>query len=223
MTDIMTDEIFKMAVADFDKLKDYGFWEEDGKYKYSLPFLENQFTLFISVDENSFVSTKLIDNATGEEYILHIVGGQGNFVGKVREELFKELKKIRQECFFSQVYKFPQTIEVIKGVEEIFSDKPEYLWKNFPTDAIWRRRDNKKWYGLIMSVRKNKIIPESEGTVEVLVIRVNPDSLEQIVDEKHFFKGYHMNKKHWITIILDYSVGTEQIMMLLKDSYNLAK
>ncbi len=37
------------------------------------------------------------------------------------------------------------------------------------------------------------------------------------------FAGYHMNKKHWITIKLDGSVNINEIYELIDNSYNLSK
>ena len=36
------------------------------------------------------------------------------------------------------------------------------------------------------------------------------------------FPGYHMNKKHWYTIILDNSISTSEICRRIDDSYLLA-
>ena len=35
--------------------------------------------------------------------------------------------------------------------------------------------------------------------------------------------AYHMNKRHWVSIILDGSMQDEDVMMLIKDSYELTK
>ncbi|MBR3153114.1 MAG: MmcQ/YjbR family DNA-binding protein, partial [Clostridia bacterium] len=43
-----------------------------------------------------------------------------------------------------------------------------------------------------------------------------------IIDNKKIFPGYHMNKKSWITIKLDNSVETEEIIHLIDNSYELS-
>ncbi|WP_010238244.1 MmcQ/YjbR family DNA-binding protein [Clostridium arbusti] len=45
------------------------------------------------------------------------------------------------------------------------------------------------------------------------------DSLRQ--DYKYIIPGYHLNKKHWNTIIVDDSVSKEQIYCLIDHSYKL--
>ena len=54
-------EIFKKTHADFKKLKNYGFVLEDGKYKYSKKFMEDNFKAEISVDKKGSLSGKIID------------------------------------------------------------------------------------------------------------------------------------------------------------------
>ena len=44
-----------------------------------------------------------------------------------------------------------------------------------------------------------------------------------MIDKKRYFPGWHMNKKHWYTIILDGSVSTEEICSRIDESYRLAK
>lgn len=33
--------------------------------------------------------------------------------------------------------------------------------------------------------------------------------------------GYHLNKRHWITVVLDHSLPDELVMGLIEDSYEL--
>ena len=58
--------------------------------------------------------------------------------------------------------------------------------------------------------------------VEILDLRANPDEVDSIVDNKKYFPGYHMNKKHWITIILDGSVPEKELYKKIDISYSLA-
>ncbi|MBQ8295198.1 MAG: MmcQ/YjbR family DNA-binding protein, partial [Clostridia bacterium] len=46
---------------------------------------------------------------------------------------------------------------------------------------------------------------------------------EATVDNQRFFMGYHMNKKHWYTLLLDGSIPTEEICRRIDESYLLAK
>lgn len=46
--------------------------------------------------------------------------------------------------------------------------------------------------------------------------------MARIPDGERFFPGYHMNKKHWFTVLLDGSVPDDEICRLLDESYVLA-
>lgn len=46
---------------------------------------------------------------------------------------------------------------------------------------------------------------------------------EKQVDSIKILPGYHMNKKHWITICLDGSVPIDDICRKIDESYLLAK
>lgn len=219
----MVDEIFKLYVANFDKLKKYGFKKVDDKFVFQTLIMDGQFTLFVTVNNLSKVSTKVIDNSSNEEYVLHLVGGVGEFVGNVRIEIEKILVDIKNNCFEKEIYKSKQTKEIIEYVRKVYGDELEFLWEKFPTDAIWRRKDNKKWYGLIMTLSKRKLGLNSDDVVEIMDVRGEPEKIATLVDDKNFFKGYHMNKNHWLTFCLDGSVSTSQIYALIDESYALAK
>ncbi|MBQ9994207.1 MAG: MmcQ/YjbR family DNA-binding protein, partial [Clostridia bacterium] len=44
-----------------------------------------------------------------------------------------------------------------------------------------------------------------------------------LIDGEHIFPGYHMNKEHWISVLMDGSVPTEQICWLVDMSYQMTK
>ncbi|MBD5389251.1 hypothetical protein HDR63_03275 [bacterium] len=121
------------------------------------------------------------------------------------------------------VFKFPQTRALIDYVDTQYGRDLEHLWPRTPENAIWRRGDNNKWFGAILSVPANKIEPTAEPKpLEILDIRCAPDMLEYVVDHHKIFPGWHMNKKHWITIPLDGRMTLPQIQSLLDASFELA-
>jgi predicted DNA-binding protein (MmcQ/YjbR family) len=42
-----------------------------------------------------------------------------------------------------------------------------------------------------------------------------------VVNNEGVFKAYHMNKEHWISVLLDGSVSEEEIAFLINMSYTL--
>ena len=185
-------------------------------------FLDD-FTLTIIIDGRGSVTTKLFD-ADGEPYTLHLVeGASGKFVGTVKNSYEKILAEVAAQCFDEENFHAAQTLRLIKFIREKFSDAPEFLWKKYPQYAIVRRKDNRKWYAAIMRVPKKYLKLDGAEEVEILNLRVEPAELDEIFDGKKYFRGWHMNKKSWMTLCLDDSLTDEELSARLEKSYRLAK
>ena len=113
--------------------------------------------------------------------------------------------------------------KILQYAAEQYGDEPEYLWEQYPEYAVLRRRDSHKWYAILMNIPKKRLGLDGDEMVEVVDLRFDVDELPRKVDGKSFFFGYHMNKKHWITILLDGSVVLDEILDYVDKSYNLAK
>ena len=223
MIDTIT-RIFKNKKVNTSKLVSFGFQQEKSYYIFHKVLDKYSFELTVIINENGEVSTRMTDLSTNELYTLHLVDSAvGNFVGQIRSEYEYILTEIANNCFDKCVFKSSQSESVIEYVNNKYQDKLEFLWDKFPDTAIWRRKDNKKWYGVIMTIPKNKLGIESDEIVEIIDLRILPDDLSLLVDNERIFLGYHMNKKHWITIIFDNGLPTEKIISLLDHSYDLAK
>ncbi|OFX80639.1 MAG: MmcQ-like protein [Bacteroidetes bacterium GWE2_29_8] len=57
-----------------------------------------------------------------------------------------------------------------------------------------------------------------------LNLKCEPEYSIKLQEEYSSIKaGYHMNKKHWITVIIDYNITGIMLNKLIDDSYNLVK
>ena len=221
---MVPDELFKNKIASAEKLLEFGFTEKDGVFFGSLPICKGEFNIEITVIPPCSVEAKVKDSAFGEEYVLHLVpDAKGAFVGKIREEYEKALESLSEKVFENDVFMTPQAKLCVEHVKEKYNVEPEYLWEKTPDNAIWRRDDNRKWFGAILTLAKNKIGLDGNEKIEILDLRSKPEELDSLIDGKGFFPGYHMNKKHWFTVILDGTVPTEEIFSLIEKSYHLAK
>lgn len=214
-------DLFKNKKYNQSKLLTFGFKEVDNGYVIEKPLMDNQFELSVFVGLDNVITTKLVEVETGEVYSLHLVeGASGNFVGQIREEYNCFLENVADNCFEADVFKSEVTLELIEYVRNKYGDELEFLWEKFAGNAVVRRKDNSKWYGAFLTVSKSKLGFEDLDKVEVIDLRA--ENVENIVDNKLIFGGYHMNKKHWITIILDGSVPVEKIKTMIDESYILA-
>ena len=92
--------------------------------------------------------------------------------------------------------------EIFQYVKEQYGTEPEYLWKKDPDSAVLRHK-NGKWYAIIMAVEKKTLGLEEDGKINILDVKCDPDLVGMIIQTHGFLPGYHMNKRHWITILLD--------------------
>jgi len=220
----MAKVVFKDKKVDFEKLQLFGFSKKNSIYFYQTKIVEGQFQLKIEVDKNGQLETQVIDMATHDEYVLHLTNGaSGEFVGKVSEAYQDVLNEIKDECYENDSFKSQQAQDIIQSIKGNYSDELEFLWKNLPRNAIWRRTDTNKWYGLLSVIPKSKLGLKSDEVVTVLDLRSDPDKISKLVDNIKYFPGYHMSKKSWFTIILDGSVANSEVVERLQDSYLLAK
>ena len=120
----------------------------------------------------------------------------------------------------SGVEKIVKTEEIFEYVQKQYGTVPEYLWSKSPDSAVLCHK-NGKWYAVIMRVEKSKLGLDGDGTVDVLEVKCDPEMTGMINQTYGFLPGYHMNKQHWITILLDGSVSEAKILDFLDMSYDL--
>ena len=117
--------------------------------------------------------------------------------------------------------------KIIKYVEKKYKEKPEYLWKKFPDFAVFRHKDNRKWFMLLAKVDKTKLSMDIDykeklqNEVEIMNVKCDPNMIDAIVNNKNLIRSYHMNKKHWITVILDGSLKDSNINELIDISFGM--
>ena len=215
--------VIENKTANAGKLIQYGFEEVDGKFEYSTAIVDGQLLLTVTV-ANGELSTEVYDVAAEDEYTLHLVASAvGGFVGRVRAEIEAILADVEDKCYDVDVFKEDYTRKILEYAYEKYGDEAEYLWDDLPNAAVIRRADNRKWYVLLMQIPRKRLKLECDDIVEIVDLRFDVDELPKKVDGVRYFQGYHMNKKHWITILLDGSVPLDEILGYVDKSYKLAK
>lgn len=218
----MEEEIFNKCLFDKKKLVKYGFKSSKDIYTYDCNILNNKFKVYLKIDGNK-ITGKVIDEDFQEEYNnFRIKDISGDFVGQVRDEYERLLVDIRDKCAIKQFFKYEQSNRVVKLIKDIYDVLPEFLWEDDSSGAL-RHNDTKKWFGIIMIVSKDKITKEEKDKelVEVLNIKLAENKIEELLKEKGFYPAYHMNKKSWISIILDDTLDDNYIMEFINESFNL--
>lgn len=213
---------FKDRKINYDRLVEYGFILKEDNYYYEKIINDGVFKIVIEINKQQKIA-KVIDLLNDQEYnLVDVKGVTGNFVGKIKEIYETLINDIIDKCSDVDVFKSRQTIAIINYVKAKYDNDLEFLWKKSPKNAIWRNQNNRKWYGAVLVISKDKLKIESNEMVEILDLRYQKNDIKNIIDNYKIFPGYHMNKDNWITIILDGRVELEEIYQLIDNSYQLS-
>ena len=110
--------------------------------------------------------------------------------------------------------------KIIDYIKKKYKSAPEYLWKKYPDYAVFRHEDNNKWFALQAPVPKDKLGLEGNEIVEVINVKVDDMFFrDMLIRQDGILPAYHMNKQHWVTVILDGTVSEEQVCSLIDSSY----
>lgn len=97
----------------------------------------------------------------------------------------------------------------------------DYPWEDSPEYTVFRHADNRKWFALITQIKYSTFGVDRPGLVNIINLKSDPDLIEDLLHEPGILPAYHMNKRHWITILLDDSCPASQIQNLIDLSYRL--
>ena len=114
------------------------------------------------------------------------------------------------------------TYDVVKYINDKYNIFPEFLWERSPQNAAFRNKRTGKWFAaLLMSLSKKQLGLQSDEKVDVINLKCDPLFISLTVDGKGYFRGYHMNKQNWISVLLDGTVPFEEICEIIDISYKI--
>ena len=110
---------------------------------------------------------------------------------------------------------------VFSHIYRKYKASPEYPWENDDKDAVFRHSDNRKWFALVMEVKGEKLGLSGDKYVDAINLKIDDRMFHDVLTQRPgIFPAYHMNKNHWISILLNDSVPDAQIFPLLELSYD---
>lgn len=217
------EEIYANYSADEGKLWAYGFAPRDGKlaYAWTIPGED----LEIVVEYDGALRGMVADLAAGGEYTNFRREDATGYSAAIRQQFTDLLLDIRAKCCRNRHFRSDQARRIGDLIQETYGSEPEFLWPNIPSYAAFRRTGDKKWYAFIGSVPKCKLDQASVSCEEVEVLNVKVDSAEidDILAQRGYYPAFHMNKKCWVSIILNGDLGDEEIRKRIEDSYRSLK
>ncbi len=111
--------------------------------------------------------------------------------------------------------------EIFKYARKNFGSEPEFLWQKYPDYAVLRNNKNSKWYALFANVPAEKLGVKDSKNVDILNVKCDPVMISSLIDNKRYFRAYHMNKEHWITVVLNGSIPKQEIFSMINLSFEL--
>ena len=211
--------IFRSAKIKKDSLEATGFATSDGAtYTMSKAVSGGAFKADIALSlETQTLTVHLFDTATGEKYALFDMQNvHGAFVASLRKEVQTIIDEIRENCFESKDLKD----DYIAWIKTQFGAEPDFPWPDTPDYCVFRC-PNKKWFALVMKIKYKQLGLTGNEEVWVVNMKAEQDAIPTLIDRKSIFPAWHMNKKHWITVLLTAATDFEKLCGLTQKSYEL--
>lgn len=216
-------EMFKKSRVIKDTLLDYGFRKENNNYVFTKNIMDDKFLVKIFISDSGIINGKIYDlSFDNEEYTAYKRMSAGSFASLVKSEYESILKDIKNHCFITDYFLFSQTNRIIKKITKNYHDEPQFLWEDTPDACVFKNQDTNKWYAVVLSTDKSKLTNDT-GKIEVINLKLDSWEVEELLTKKGFYKAYHMNKKYWLSIILDDTVSDDEIIALVEKSYSFTK
>ncbi len=211
--------IFRSAKINKDSLKAAGFTtSDDNSYEMRVPVSNGTFKADITlVLSDQTLTVQLFDSATGEKYALFDMPSHGAFVASLREEVQKIIDDIKSKCFETNDLKD----DFIAWIKSKFGAEPDYPWPDDAPYSFVFRCPNEKWFALVMRIKYRQLGLTGDENVWVVNMKADQDDIPNLIDHKSIFPAWHMNKKHWITILLTAVTDFEKLCELTEKSYEL--
>ena len=212
--------IFRSAKIKKESLEAAGFTKTDGNtFSMNQTVSNGAFNadITLSLSEQT-LTVHLFDSATSEKYALFdMPNSHGAFVASLREEVQQLIDEIKSKCFETSDLKD----DYIEWIKSQFGAEPDYPW---PDDAPWSfvfRCPNEKWFALVMRIKYRQLGLTGDEEVWVVNMKASQDEIPNLIDKKSIFPAWHMNKKHWITVLLTAATDFNKLCELTQKSWEL--
>lgn len=223
----LEEQIFGGRLLSFAALLAFGFVQKGSTYSYEEDMMDGQFRAIITVQSNTQVSGCVMDTSLNEPYQLFRSGqATGTFVGQVRQAYQTILENIARAVCDDIPLVSAQARRLHRYIQETYGDQGTTPFAKFPKIYAFRNPFNDKWYALLLSLNRSKLLSKTdsaterqlEEVVEVVNLKIIPERLPELLATAGIYPSYHMNKKHWVTVVLDHQVPDTVLFDLIATS-----
>lgn len=103
-----------------------------------------------------------------------------------------------------------------------YGTSPDYPFDDLLETAMLRHTDNRKWYAIVMIVSRRKFGFDSDEVIHVVNLKLPTDMFGSFGTADGVYPAYHMNKLHWISVILP-DAPDDVVQFLVNVSFEATK
>lgn len=112
--------------------------------------------------------------------------------------------------------------DFFRMMREEFNCEPDYPFAGDFESAVFRHKDNLKWFAIVMTVDAKKLGIGAFGELDIVNLKCTNEDRERLTNNENVLPAYHMNKEKWISVILDEQEEfDEKLLMLVHSSFEL--
>lgn len=204
----------KDYAPDERSMEEYGFLQKDGKSVFTKK-IEGSLYLVLTLAKDGFTA-KVWDDDFGDEYLPFNFEDEQNPVRAKAEEIIDD---VIGKCFVCLNVR----TNAIEALERRFGSLHEAPWEDDPDSITFKTRLSKKWFAIMMRIPADRLGLKGKNLIDVANIKLPPDTIDSVIDDVHYFRAYHMNKVHWMSVKLDKDLDKEEFISLVDVSYSLAE
>lgn len=106
-------------------------------------------------------------------------------------------------------------------IQETYNADAEHPWAPDTSHSVFRHRNNRKWFAVIMEIPKTRLGINEDGMICIVNLKCDPMMIGSFLCENGIYPAYHMNKTHWLSVALDDRADEETLKFLLDLSFDL--
>ena len=202
---------------DRPRLKAYGFVPEGKALVLRRRLAGSIFAAFSLQGAHFFLTVYDDDTPEKADYVpFQAAAADGTYVSLVRERAQALLEDILRQGFVRDSLRD----QILAQARQEYGTEPCFPWAEYPGHCTLKA-PNGKWYGLVMQVPYAVLGIGKAGRADVLNVKNLPEKIQALVDGEHVLPAYHMNKKYWLSVLLDSPAVLPQAQVLLRESYAL--
>lgn len=191
----------------------YGFIKQSSGYVYIQPLHQEEYHCQIQVFDYE-IAVDVYDTYDNEHFLpFYVKHSQSAYVAEMKAEIDQLITEILSVCFVKCDIKQ----QLISFAQDMYHTIPVYPWDNLSHCVL--KTAEQKWYAIFMNIPYKTLGINKQGIIDIVNVKAIPKLVEQLIDHHCYFPAYHMNKKYWLTVVLDRETDFEKAKELLEQSY----